>query len=148
MELLHIFIGNTSQDQPVFLKQVARPLQSVKGSELPDRLTLKLGKWAIKLTRSLTWKIWKPIGRHLLSWQCWRRVTFTLFFPGPAGIESGKQGLVWKEGKFLLPPALCPFFQHPCSCTVSHSPAGSSSQRVPSVGGGFNSLSNAREKRN
>lgn len=99
------------------------------------------------IRRSLTWKIWKPIGRHLLSWQCWRRVTFTLLFPGPAGMERGKQGLIWKEGKFLLPPALCPFFQHPCSCTVSHSPAGSSSERAASGGGGFTSLSNIRENK-
>lgn len=112
------------------------------------RLTFTLGKQAIKLTRSLTWKIWKPIGQHLLSRQCWRRVTFTLLFPGPAGTERGKQGLVWKEGKFLLPPAFSPFFQHPCSCTVSHSPAGRSSQRAASMGGGFSSLSKIRKQRN
>jgi len=73
-------------------------------------------------------------------------VIFTLLFPGPAGMERGKQGFIWKEGKFLLPPALCPFFQHPSSCSVSHSPTGSSSVRAASGRGGFISLSNTRKK--
>lgn len=64
--------------------------------------------------------------------------------PVPRGTERGKQGLLGYDGKFLLPPAVYPFLQQPFSCTVSHSPAGKSSQGEALLEAGLISLPSER----
>lgn len=49
------------------------------------------------------------------SGQCWCREMRTQRGPAPSGTKKGKQGLLGKEAKFLLPPAVWPTRQEPRS---------------------------------